>query len=103
MSKYQILKQIDMQIKKNLISNFGLKPGYFMVLIASLIGTLYLFVISLMEVTTKYIDYKIYCYFSLLPFTAILITLIHYLKIKKISSKLIISNITSLLLFLVFN
>ena len=89
--------------KKNLISSFGRKPGYFMILFTSLIVTVYLFIISSIGIIDKFIDYKIYGYFSLLPFTTILITLIHYLKIKKISAKLIMFNITSLLLFLVFN
>jgi 1,4-dihydroxy-2-naphthoate octaprenyltransferase len=89
--------------KKNLISNFGRKPGYFMILITSLIGTVYLFVISFVEIISKFIDYKIYGYFPLLPFMTILITLIYYINIKKISAKLIMFNISSLLLFLVFN
>lgn len=88
--------------KKNLISNFGRKPGYFMILITSLIGTVYLFVISSVGIISKFIDYKIYGYFSLLPFMTILITLIYYINIKKFSAKLIIFNISSLLLFLVF-
>ena len=85
------------------ISNFGLKPGYFMILITSLIGTVYLFVISSISIIGKFIDYKIYGYFSLLPFMTILITLIYYINIKKFSVKLIICNILSLLLFLIFN
>jgi len=89
--------------KKNLISTFGQKPGYFMLLITSLIGTMYLFIISSMGILSKFIDYKIYGYFSLLPLITILVTLICYLNIKKIPAKLIISNISGLLLFLVFN
>ena len=89
--------------KKNLISTFGQKPGYFILLITSLIGTVYLFIISSMGITGKFIDYKIYGYFSLLPLITILLTLICYLNIKKISARLIISNISGLLLFLIFN
>lgn len=89
--------------KKNLISNFGRKPGYFIILITSLIGTVYLFVISSVSIISKFIDYKIYGYFSLLPLITILITLIYYMKIKKFFAKLIMFNISSLLLFLVFN
>ncbi len=89
--------------KKNLISNFGRKPGYFMILIASLIGTVYIFVISSAGIISKFIDYRIYGYFSLLPLMTILITLIHYITIKKISVILIIFNISSLLLFLVLS
>ncbi|MBE3128949.1 MAG: prenyltransferase [Actinobacteria bacterium] len=89
--------------KKNLISNLGRKKGFYIMLIASLIGTVYLFVISFVDIISKFIDYKIYGYFSLFPFITILITLIYYIKIKKFSAKLIIFNISSLLLFLIFN
>ena len=89
--------------KKNLISNFGRKTGYLIMLIVSLIGTMYLFAISFIEITSKFIDYKINGYFSLLPFITILMTLIYYIKIKINSTKLIMFNISSLLLFLVFN
>jgi 1,4-dihydroxy-2-naphthoate polyprenyltransferase len=89
--------------KKNLVSNFGLKPGYFMILIASLAGTVYLFAASYIGIAGKFIDYKIYGYFSLLPLVTILITLIYYLKNKKFSVKLTILNLSSLLLFLIFN
>lgn len=89
--------------KKNLISNFGRKPGYFMILITSLIGTVYMFVISSAGIISKFIDYKIYGYFSLLPLMTILITLICYINIKKISVKLIMFNLSSLLLFLVLS
>ena len=89
--------------KKNLISTFGRKPGYFIMLITSLISTLYLFIISSIGIIGKFIDYKIYGYFSLLPFLTILITFIYFVNIKKFSIKLIIFNLSSLLLFLVFN
>lgn len=89
--------------KKNLISKFGRKPGYFMILTASLIGTVYIFVIFSAGIIRKFIDYKIYGYFSLLPLMAILVTLIYYINIKKFSVKLIMFNISSLFLFLVLN
>ncbi len=89
--------------KKNLISNFGQKSGYFMILITSLIGTVYLFIISFVEIISKFIDYKIYGYISLLPLITILIALFYYMKIKKNSAKLIMFTISSLLLFLVFS
>ena len=89
--------------KKNLISTFGRKPGYFIMLITSLVSTLYLFIISSIDIIGKFIDYKIYGYFSLLPFLTILITFIYFVNTKKFSIKLIMFNLSSLLLFLVFN
>ena len=89
--------------KKNLISSFGRKPGYFIILFTSLIVTVYLFIISSIGIIDKFIDYKIYGYFSLLPFLTILITFIYFVNTKKFSVKLIMFNISSLLLFLVFN
>jgi 1,4-dihydroxy-2-naphthoate octaprenyltransferase len=69
--------------KKNLISNFGQKPGYFIILITSLIGTVYLFVIAFTDIISKFIDYKVNGYFSLLPLVTILITFVYYIRIKK--------------------
>lgn len=87
--------------KKNLISTYGQKPGFIMILITSFIGSVYLFAVSFIGGLSKFIDYKIYGYFSLLPFAAAFITFIYYINTKKFSGRLIIYNISGL--FLLFN